>query len=333
MALERFSPPGSLDELSEAGRTAWDERVGRMLAKFADLPQFFDPRAGRAEATAPTEHAVAWPASPGRLVQPGASDAERWERADASRDEQDEYCEWAVERSGDEIARVTFTSETPDYYEQLLTSDPQKALGLYAELGGEAPANAGELLDAEGKIEPANGFNRPGDGGIVHLSQQSNNLFAAVALVAEATVLRERDGAPVTEKKDLVRCGGLGEPLRNSDPQIAAAVNGLAAQGEEISVADPPGLYIQELVSAGIKAPDGADAAEFWSLTRGDGGHAVRAEFAVPAERGYSVGELTIGGEPIRFGAQLADLVRVRVVALSRPGGHRPTPRPCVDQG
>ncbi len=331
MALERFNPPGNLDELSEAGRAAWDTYVGGLLAKFPSLPQLFDPR--RDGGGAPIEHAVVWPASPGRLVQPGGSDAERWAEADSSRDEQDEYCEWAVERSGDEIARVTFTSETPDYYEQLLKSDPEQALALYAELGGEAPRSAAELFDAKGHLVPANRFNRPDGGGIVHLSQRSNNLFAAVALVAEATVLRERDGAPVTEKKDLVRCGGLGEPLRNSDPQIAAAVNGLAAQGNEISLADPPGLYIHELLSAAIKTPDGADAAQFWEVTRGDVGHAVRAEFAVPAERGYAVSELTIEGEPIRFGAQLADLVRVRVVALSRPGGHEPTPQPCVSQG
>lgn len=332
MALERFNPPSNLEELSEAGRKAWDTRVGKMLAEFADLPQFFDPRVDKDGVPELVEHPVAWPASPGRLVTPGGSDVERWEQADASRDEQDEYCEWAVESSGDEIARVTFTSETPDYYEQLVESDPQKLLALYTDLAGKAPASADQLLDAKGHLEPRNEFNRPDGGGIVHLSQESNNLFAAIALVAQATVLRERDGQRVTDKKDLVHCGSLGNELRNSDPRIAAAVNQLASQGEEISLADPPGLYIHELVSAGIRTPDGADASEFWRVTRGDERHALRAEFSVPAERGYSVSQLAIEGEPIRFGAQLADLVRIRVVALSRPGSHEPVPQPCVDR-
>ncbi len=333
MALERFSPPGNLTELSEAERDAWSVRVAGLLAGFTELPQVFDPLKDEAGAAPATEHPAAWPASPGRLVSPGGPDVERWEQADGSRDEQDEYCEWAVERSGDEISRITFTTETPDYFQLLLESDTDQLRELYGQLTGKKPASVDELTDAKGELNWANDFNRSADGGIAHLSQGSNNLFAAVALVAGATVLREKDGARVTEKKALVRCGGLGDPLRNSDPQIAIAINQLAAQGEEVSLADPPGLYIHELITAGMTTPDGTDAADFWEVTRGDEGHGLRAKFEVPADRGYSVSGVEIDGEPIRFGAQLADRVRVRVVALSRPAGHKPVPQPCEPRG
>jgi hypothetical protein len=331
--LERFSPPGSLGELSEAGRAAWSERLADLFDQLAGpaLPHFFNPLEDDNEGADadPAEHAVAWPAFPGTLLSPGGADEQRWGQADSSRDEQDEYCEWGVERSGDDIARVTFTTETPDYFDQLMRSDPELLLQLYGELAGVAPTSVDELKGADGELDPRNDFNRPASGGIVHLSQVSNTLVAAVVLVAQATVLREKDGERVTEKKALVRCGGLGEPLRNSDPQIASAVNQLVASGHELSLADPAGLYIQEFIAAGITTPDGADAAEFWQVTRGEKGHALRARFEVPAERGYSVSDIEIDGRPIEFGAQLADRVRVRVVALAQPSEVEPVPQPC----
>lgn len=331
--LERFSPPGNLSELDEDGRADWSKRVADVVENLVGpaQPHFFNPLAdgGGAADKTPTDHAVVWPAFPGRLLSPGGSDTERWEQADSSRDEQDEYCEWGVERSGDEIVRVTFTTETPDYFDQVMRSDPALLLKLYGELGGAAPANVEELEEGSGKLDPRNPFNRPTSGGITHLSQVSNTLSAAIILVAQATLLREKDGQRVTEKKALVRCGKLGEALRNSDPQIASAVNQLVASGHELSLADPAGLYIDEFIAAGITTPDGADAAEFWQVTRGDEAHAMRAHFEVPAERGYSVSEVKVDGQPIRFGAQLADRVRIRVVALARPSEKTPAPAPC----
>lgn len=330
MALERFNPPGSLDELDAAGRAAWSERVDGILDDFRGFAQFFNPlRPGGAE---PVEHRVAWPAFPATLLDPGTSDPERWAQADGSRDEQDEYCEWGVERSGDEIARVTFTTETPDYFNLLLQTEPTQLLELYREMTGDAPDSVDALKDDRGGFDPKNEFNRTADGRIAHLSQVSNNLFAAVALVAQATVLREKNGARVTEKKALVRCGGLGDDQRSSDPAIAIAINNLAAAGDEISVADPPGLYIDDFIAAGIETPDDVDAGQFWEITRGDDAHALRATFEVPPERGYSISQIKVDGKPIEFGAQLADRVRIRVAALSREANHRPPLLPCGAQ-
>jgi hypothetical protein len=334
--LPRFSPPGNLTEMSEEGRILWSSRVSDLFDLFpAQFPQFFNPVAdegGPADSETPTEHRVAWPAFPGTLVTPGGSDEVRWNEADSSRDRQDEYCEWGVERNGDGIVRVTFTTETPDYFDHLLKTDEELFRELYEDLvGEEVPVD--DLRDANGDLDPKNQLNRPASGKIAHLSERSNNLLAAIALAAEATVLREKDGVQVTEKKALVRCGGLGEELRNSDPQIALAINQLAGEGNDISLADPPGLYIDEFLSAGIQTPDDADAADFWQLTRGDEEHAVRARFEVPTERGYPVSKITIDDQPITTGAQLADRVRVRIAAITLPGEHEPVPQPCVDGG
>src|SRR6202008_2553913 len=111
------------------------------------------------------------------------------------------------------------------------------------------------------------------------------------------------------------------EPLRNSDPQIASAVNVAAGQGAEIGFSDPPGLHLGQPLFAGMVTPDGADAARFWKVERGSGGHAVRARFEVPATRGYVVGDIKLGGRLIEFGAQLADRVPVQVQVIVKPGG------------
>jgi hypothetical protein len=78
-----------------------------------------------------------------------------------------------------------------------------------------------------------------------------------------------------------------------------------------------------------MTTPDGEDPATFWTVERGDPEHLLRARYEVPAERGYTVGDVRIGDRPIRFGAQLADRVQVRLTALAKPGMHQPERRPC----
>jgi len=331
--IESFNPPANLDEMSDAGRSGWSKRVTELIdtPELIALPQFFNPLDEDGDPAALSQHPVAWTAFPATLRNPGGSDPKRWAEADSSRENQDEYCEWGVERSGDEISRVTFTTETPDYFEQMLKTDKELLRDLYEKFTGKRP-ELEDLLDDNGKFNVRNDFNRDPDGRIAHLSQGSNNLFAAIALVAQATVLREKDGAQVTDQASLIKCGNLGEARRNSDPQIAGAVNRLVDSGRDVSLADPAGLYIDEFISAGISAPDDADASEFWKVTRGDGRHALRATFEVPAERGYSVSKVKIDGHPIETGAQLADRVRVRVVALSRASADKPVPQPCVSE-
>jgi hypothetical protein len=327
--LPRFDTPARLPEPSDADRDAWSKRVGGVVDALArDFPQFFDPTA-----TDPgpevQEPAIAWTAFPATLLEDATSEEQRWAAADASRLVQDEYCEWAVERDADGVlTRVTFTTEVPEYFEHLAERDPDRLLAAYSELVGPH-VRLGDLV-VGGQYRKDNVHNRSTEGRPAHLMQGSNTLGAAVVLAAQATVLRkDANGEPVTSAMALVRCGRLGEPRRNSDPQIAAAVNDAAATGAEISLQDPLGLYIDRLLVGGMETPDDADPATFWTIERGDADHAVRASFAVPAERGYRAGDITVQGRPLRFGAQLADRVSIRLTALVRPADHQPVRQPC----
>lgn len=329
-----FAPPGGLVEMSGESLEAWHRRLRGWVSVFSGrFPNFFDPVEVDEQSST---HPVTWPASPARLLSTRMSDDRRWEIADGDRNEQDEYCEWSTTRDDDgNITRVTFTCEVPDYYDILLETDQTLLLDLYEDMAGRRPevSEITEVQDGVVILVRSNPFNSGPDGPVVHLSQRSNNLFAAVTLAAEATVLREIEGQLLKDPQTLVLCGGLGDERRHSDPQIGAALNRLVAAGCDVSLAQPLGLYIDELVTAGFETPDGTEAEQFWHVERGDADHVLRAAFEVRGDFGYTVGDITIAGRPITFGAQLADRVQVRVEALSRPSaGGPPAPVPCISQ-
>jgi hypothetical protein len=328
--LPGFDTPARLAELNTADRDAWSIRVKRIFTPLvAAFPQFYDPT----ESDTPADvmrPSIGWTAFPATLLRGATSQEQRWQAADASRARQDEYCEWSVERDQNgRVSRVTFTSEVPEYFEHLASRDPDRLRELYEQFTGR-PVDPDDLF-VGGRYRPDNSLNSSTEGRLVHLMQQTNTLGAAITLAAQATVLRQDEaGNPITTAQELVICGHLGEPLRNSDPQIAAAVNDAAAIGAEISLANPVGLYIAGIITAGIETPDGADPASFWTIERGDPDHILRANYAVPPERGYIVGDITLDGRPIQFGAQLADRVGVRLTALVKTASHRPQRRPCL---
>jgi hypothetical protein len=327
--ISHFDTPARVDELSDDARTAWSDKVSRIFEQFTGpFPQFYNPTVGDTPAGL-TPAPVAWPAFPARVKREGGPGAARWDQADNSRDEQDEYCEWSVERGEDDkITRITFTTEVPEYWKHVAEHDPDLLLELYRQHVDPA-VELDDLFDS-GTYVPRNQWNDSTQGRLAHLVQGSNNLKAAVQLVAEATVLRKRDdGTPVTDRQELVSCGGLGNPFRNSDPQIAEIVNDAAALGTEITMLDPVGLYLDGLLSGGIETPDDADAAAFWHIERGTPQHVVRANFAVPEDRGYAVGDVKVNGRHITRGAQVADKVRIRTHAVVKPGNHQPERRRC----
>lgn len=329
--LARFDAPARLDDLDSGGRAAWDEKVRAIFADFLDgeQPQFYDPTAK----DMPFDAAVApvtWPAFPAQVALASTSEEGRWRHADEHRDEQDEYCEWSVERDDDErIVRVTFTTEVPEYWKLIADRDPDRLLALYRELVD--PDVALEELFVDGSYNPGNARNDSTTGRVVHLVQRTNTLRAAVDLVARATVLRKRaDDTPVTNQQELVICSALGEPLRQSDPQIARAVNNAAAGGADITLRDPVGLYLDDIDTTSMQTPDDTDPSAFWTIERGDDGHAVRARFDVPSDRDYTLADVKLNDRPINFGGQLADQVRIRATVLVVPGTHRPQREPCL---
>jgi len=114
----------------------------------------------------------------------------------------------------------------PEYYAHLAERDPDLLLELYHRHVDDR-ARIDDLI-VGGRHEPANRWNCSPLGRPAHLKQQNNNLGAAVALVAEATVPRESGGVAVTTKQELAKCAGLGNQFRDGDPQIAVIVNGAA---------------------------------------------------------------------------------------------------------
>lgn len=322
--LRRFSTPAGLPD---PNAEAWSARVSGMLAPYVDghLPQFYDPTQKNTPANTP-DPMVSWVAFPADLR--ASSQAERLRLADNDRSFQDEYCEWTVTRSAGKITRVTFTSEVPEYWEHLFDTAPQRLLQLYRRFV-DPRVQLSDLRRTNGKYRRENPWNTSRPGRLAHLIQANNNLSAAVDLVANSTVLRIKNGQAVTNQQELVRCAGLGNPFRHSDPQIASAVNVAASEGNEITLADPPGLHLGRPLTAGMVTPDGTDAAKFWKIERGDAEHTLRARFEVPPNRGYVVGDIKIGGRLIQHGGQIAQRVQVWVKVLIKEGTHTSQPKPC----
>src|SRR5689334_2244760 len=125
MKINRFDPPGGLTDLDDAGLERWSRFVSQSVDRvIAGRPDHTNdsPRAQYYNlATTDTAddaqfQEVSWVAFPRAVKVTSASDHQRWTRADASRDVQDEYCEWSVTRRPDgKITRVTFTCEGPEY--------------------------------------------------------------------------------------------------------------------------------------------------------------------------------------------------------------------------
>jgi len=275
----------------------------------------------------------------------------------------DEYCEWHVERDSEgRIIRVTFTSEPPEYWQALcggelpningepkykITGDTVLLVDLYREyvspevqlddllcaedlVDYSNPAKP-EVVYRKGSYNPYNRWNTTD--GIMHLTQPANSLQAEIQLGGDATVLREREGRLISDPDALICGTRYGGANRCSDPTIGATVNELAALGCSVTLRNPVGLYMDHLDLTGLTRPDGSPVEpEYFRVLRGDAGEKLieRAVFEVPPGEGCTVSDLRIGGVPIKFGGQLAQLMTVKLVGLAaQPGAFHNKPVPC----
>jgi len=259
--------------------------------------------------------------------------------------DQDEYCEWRTIRHNGKIERVVFTCENPEYWEFLADQDRDLVLELYRKLVSpnvqcsdlffqsdvfrQVRKNGQTVLENQrGRYNPLNRWNTVD--GIVHLTHPANSLQAEIVLAAEATLLRQdRQGQLIVDDTQLICCAGYGSPNRSSDPTIGARVNGLVRTGLAVTIDDPVGLYISHIDLNAIETPGGAPE-EWWHVKRPvyppqDRPMVLRAEFAPPPGSGLQLEDVLVGGEPLRFGAQLAELITMviygRGEAESAPAG------------
>jgi hypothetical protein len=258
--------------------------------------------------------------------------------------DQDEYCEWRTVTRNGAVERVIFTCENPEYWEFLASQDEDLLLGLYRDLVSpdvtlpdllfqtdvfRATRNGPENL--RGRYNPLNRFNTVD--GIVHLTHPANSLQAELVLAGDGTVLRRNDaGQPVIDDAALICCAQYGDPNRASDPTIGGRVNALVRSGLAVTLDDPVGLYISGIDLAGVETPDSTP--ELWfrplrpTTPQGPRPMILRAEFAPPEGSGLSMADVTVGGEPLRFGGQLAELLTMVIYGR---GIAEQTPAPAAD--
>jgi hypothetical protein len=172
------------------------------------------------------------------------------------------------------------------------------------------------------------------------MNQVNNTLGAQINIVARASILRQRGKKRITDARALIECAQYGDPDRQSDPAIGAAINQAARANRFITLENPVGLYMTGLDTSGWTSPDGTDPQSFWTVKAGianpepSKAMIVRAELAVPAGKPYTLADVEIGGVPIRFGAEIAAHIQVRVAVVVSPGDSLPEPRPigCADE-
>jgi hypothetical protein len=347
--------PGGLRDLDDSGRAAWAEAVE------ACMPAGRHPfLLGAADRRTPEVTGPDWTGLPTRVVA-----CLTRERAlgllDAERRLQEEYLEWRTVRDrGGAIRRVELTTELRDYWRVLASHAPDRTVDLVGELTGRAfgprdvygirapaaldPAERGRAFAATmiAKRNPLNDGRR----GICFMSHHSNDLGSLVTLAAAAaTPCLVRDRATrssrcATAAEVIPLLGGAAVAGRASDPVIVERLGRLAFERRLVAFDDPVGVYVQGVEHTRLRTPDGSPVPPEWfEASRGR----QRLVLEVPAGEGFRVSDLVDAAteQPIRHGAQIAELVQLRVLfRMSAPGvaraqrGLEPRarrPPPCAD--
>jgi hypothetical protein len=280
---------------------------------------------------------------------------------------QDEYCEWAVTRNAaGYITRIDFTCENPEYWNSLWLIDPNTVLSLYQSILNNPNITLADLslpgitdpVTGNPVYNPLNIWNSgpevtPTGGGAIHLTSTPNTIQTEIGLASGASVLRNNPsgttGNTVWQSKyynQLLCDAQYGQMNRNSDPNIGGNVNSLVNSGFVVTLADPPGLYIQMPDFSNYASPDGTDCSTFWTILRGSetlstqggvampGNFILHAVFEVPPTKNYVVGDLTIGGDSITFGSQVTNTFKMQIVASAfagtKPNGYDAVGSPAV---
>jgi hypothetical protein len=121
--------------------------------------------------------------------------------------------------------------------------------------------------------------------------------------------------------------GGAAQAGRESDPVLLERLGRLAFERRRVALDDPIGVYIQDVQCTRLVTPDGSAVPREWfTFSRGsigDDGYArhQRLVFEVPSEERLTIGDLVdvATEQTLRYGGQVADLIRLAVFARASP--------------
>jgi len=269
---------------------------------------------------------IPWPAFPKTAdADDKAIDARRF-------DFQDEYVEWHIERLRNQIRRITFITELPEYYEALAkvghgalvagivdaipsaSPTPAELYGLDFDPDVATPRERaarfrGRVVvpfDAPAGTVPENPWTN-GSKGILCLGQKFNTMGALFNLVRECAFPRSGSSTDT-----CAAVGGACGPRRNSDPVICTQAQEVCRIPQGLSLSDPAGIRILELAGAwridgvevDINDPDSNQGA--WVIDRNGRRGVLDTSRA-----------LTLNNDSISSGAQVSRVLQVAADVVS----------------
>jgi len=329
-AMFAYSDPTGTGALAAAGALQnYREKVGFFDRRFHSVAQSgytlrdaFDELAPGTQVQTAT---VRWSAFP--VTAPASAtqiDADRLQF-------QDEYVEWRAETQNGALRNVSFTTEFSEYLEAFAEVG---AAPLKAEIArivpGANPTDA-ELFGAAFNLQtasatargkrftahlPDNPWNN-GERGILCLTQQFNTMSALFNLLGACGV--PNLNVPTGQVCSTV--GGSCGPGRNSDPSVCSAAQDLARGDNSFSLQDPAGIRILELDPNAQWTVDGqaidvnnpATNKGVWTVSR----NGRRGVFTLQ-------GDVRVGGNKIRTGAQLSHFLFVGADVIHAPDSALP---------
>ena len=337
--LPRFDTPGGIRDLPaddprlETWLNTWHNAVNDMLNAAVgpgsagpepsppDKPvgEFYNPH--ETDINRVGERTLVWMGFPRGLLLEHRDHRQRAfelgdKRGADERNTQIEYLEWRVtrEEGSGKIKKVTFVTETPEYWEQLFKFDPKRCAEVYTSLVG-ADVKEADLVDSSGNYNQLNPWNT--SKGIVHyiVDSPANTLPVAISLAGGS--VRLNGARHLRDNYELAD----GFATTSADPRVQIDVNTLARKGLSVTCREPISLYMGAWDDSGWTKPDGSPVGDYWHVVRGQLGAALRLEYEVPPEAGFLVSDIKIGGRPITHGGHLAEHVTVMLRGL---GGTRP---------
>ena len=317
MRLAQFDTPGRLRDAPPGSPfyAAWHDAVTGLIRGgqpgAGGVGEFYDPTLKDVDVVA--ERQLVWMGFPRRILMAHRDDRRQAlvtadQQTLAAREGQEEYLEWRAVKTGDKITKVTFTTETPDYWRVLFGKEPDVVVDLYRRLLGEPGVTRADLAVGT-QYDKHNVWNTTK--GMVHLNVDflDNTLSAAVGSANLGTP-HFRDNYEIQEQS-----GPLAPT--NADPRVSLDGNTLVRRALSVTLREPIGLYIAGWNDTGWAKPDGSPVGNYWRIVRGQPGAALRVEYEVPASEGFVVGDIRIGGRRVEFGGQLAEHVTVTIAGVA----------------